>query len=147
MYIEVNKNASTGKYEVTPEVIPVATITGDSTIPVFHNENSDPTQTYFSHWIVLKADKSFVQSVDELDQGKWWLAVSSGGSNRYAYCIGGEDDYPYIGDVSTDYNCTVTVSSGVVTLTDSNSSTIIDGEEMFLFNMPIGRIPVTGISS
>ncbi len=146
MLIDVNKNALTGKYEVTPNATPNP-ITGDSTIPVYHDENSDPTQDYFNYWIVLKADKSFVQSVDELGQGKWWLSVSSGSSNRYAYCVGGEDDYPYNGDVGTNYNCTLSVSSGVVTLTDENSSTIIDGEEMFLFDMPIGRIPVAGISS
>lgn len=145
MLIDVNKNALTGKYEVTPNATPNP-ITGDSTIPVYHNENSDPTQD-FSHWIVLKADKSFVQSVDELDQGKWWLSVSSGGGNRYAYCVGAEDDYPYSGDVDTSYNCSVTVSEGVVTLTNENSSTVINGEEMFLFDMPIGRIPVAGISS
>ena len=146
MLIDVNKNALTGKYEVTPDATPNP-ITGDSTIPVYHDENSDPTQDDFSHWIVLKADKSFVQSVDELDQGKWWLSVSSGGGNRYVYCIGAEDNYPYSGDVETSYNCSVTVSEGVVTLTDEHSSTIINGEEMFLFDMPIGRIPVAGINS
>lgn len=135
MLIEVNKNSSTGKYEVETNVAaPASNINIFDSVTAFYissNEYDESEDGFYSYYLAVNEDGSIVDSIDDVPNAKYLIPFSHGGSQDTVY-VNGSGDFPNNHVEFTSGSYDIAYSSNQPNFNITEGKINLDGSDRFI---------------